>query len=945
MPLLNGTYAPEDSPMSVTTNTKLGRYEIRSKIGEGGMGEVYLAQDMQLDRMVALKILSSDVARDQQRLYRFLQEARAASKLKSANVAHIYEIGEIDGHHFIAMEHVEGQPLSQKIAGQPMEPSAIVRLGIQIARALDEAHSKGITHRDIKPQNIIVTPDAEAKVLDFGLAKLSTSAANPAELSRESELATKVKTSPGVVMGTINYMSPEQAMGRDVDLRTDIFSFGSVLYEMATARVPFGGASLTETIDRIAHAQPEAIARFNYNIPAELEVIIKKSLRKNRDERYQSVRDLLVDLRELERELEFASRMEHSVAPSVNDTAAPVHSEQATEILTSGQPSLITSETATTPTQVSSAEYLTREIKRHKKGAAIVVALLLIIGAGVAFGLYKLLHRKQPFSFQAGKIIRLTNSGKVVSASISPDGKYVAYSAQGDSGQSSLWVKYIATGSNVEIVPAAGPDSLLGQFTVSPDGNHIYYLRNERGRASGVLYQVPVPGGTSKKVLENVSRISFSPDGKRFAFVRRDLTQGEDAIIVVNADGTGEQKLATRKNPHYFLPGAAWSPDGQTIACPSGDANGDGYRSVALIQVSDGSQRQLTSHVWNDLQRIAWLSDGSGIMLTAQQERADQYQIWRVSYPEGEAQTVTNDLSDYRNLSLTADSSALVALLYDRTANLSVAPYGDWQNARQLTLGKSNGGLGTIWTPDGKIVYNSSAGGNPDIWIVDADGRNQKQLTDDAYAERALAVSPDGRHLVFDSLRSGTLQIWTMDIDGSNAKQLTHSGNGFTPDFSADGQWVVYTTFVAGGFRIWKVPIGGGEAVPVNDKYALTPAVSPDGKLIACYYQVEQTGASKIALFPFEGGEPVKLFDYTQPAGATSAPVRWLPDGSAFSYISTRGGVSNIWLQPIDGGQPKQLTDFKSEVIFSFDWSRDGKQLALSRGTENRDVILINNSR
>jgi Tol biopolymer transport system component len=204
----------------------------------------------------------------------------------------------------------------------------------------------------------------------------------------------------------------------------------------------------------------------------------------------------------------------------------------------------------------------------------------------------------------------------------------------------------------VEIVPAAGPDSLLGQFTVSPDGNHIYYLRNERGRASGVLYQVPVPGGTSKKVLENVSRISFSPDGKRFAFVRRDLTQGEDAIIVVNADGTGEQKLATRKNPHYLLPGAAWSPDGQTIACPSGDANGDGYRSVALIQVSDGSQRQLTSHVWNDLQRIAWLSDGSGIMLTAQQERADQYQIWRVSYPEGEAQTVTNDLSDYRNLSL-----------------------------------------------------------------------------------------------------------------------------------------------------------------------------------------------------------------------------------------------------------------------------------------------------
>ena len=283
-------------------------------------------------------------------------------------------------------------------------------------------------------------------------------------------------------------------------------------------------------------------------------------------------------------------------------------------------------------------------------------------------------------------------------------------------------------------------------------------------------------------------------------------------------------------------------------------------------------------------------------------------------------------------------------MLYDRTANISVAPYGEWNNARQLTSGKSYGGLGTVWTPDGKIVYNSRAGGNSDIWIIDSDGRNQKQLTDDAYAERALSVSPDGRHLVFDSLRSGTLQIWKMDIDGGNAKQLT-SGIGFTPDFSADGQWVVYTTFVAGGFRIWKVPIGGGDAVPVINKYSLTPAVSPDGKLIACYYQVEQTGASKIALFPFEGGESVKLFDSMQPAGATTAPVRWLPDGRAFGYISTRGGVSNIWLQPVDGGQPKQLTDFKTDVIFSFDWSRDGKQIAYSRGTEDRDVILISNFR
>ena len=219
-----------------------------------------------------------------------------------------------------------------------MEAVEIVKLGIQIARALDEAHSKGTTHRDIKPQNIIVTSDAELKVLDFGLAKLSCVSSQVGHPVPDSELATKVKTSPGIVMGTVNYMSPEQAMGRDVEHRTDIFSFGVVLYEMATGHVPFSGASLTETIDRIAHAQPEAIARFNYNVPAELEVIIRKALRKNRDERYQSARDLLVDLRDLERELEFAARMEHSVAPSISDSTPRANTEPATEILTSDQP-------------------------------------------------------------------------------------------------------------------------------------------------------------------------------------------------------------------------------------------------------------------------------------------------------------------------------------------------------------------------------------------------------------------------------------------------------------------------------------------------------------------------------------------------------------------------------------------------------------------------------
>src|ERR1051325_5435407 len=235
------------------------------------MGEVYLALDSQLDRPVALKILPAEIARDQQRLHRFLQESRAAAALSHPNIAHIYEIGEAEGAHFIAMEYVEGTPLDRKISGQPLNIAEILDIAIQIADALDEAHAKGIVHRDIKSSNIMITSRGRVKVLDFGLAKLATPA-GVTDRTSDSELATRVKTSPGVVMGTVNYMSPEQALGREVDPRSDIFSFGVVLYEMATGRLPFTGDTVTETIDRIAHSQPEAIARLNYDVPAELEV-------------------------------------------------------------------------------------------------------------------------------------------------------------------------------------------------------------------------------------------------------------------------------------------------------------------------------------------------------------------------------------------------------------------------------------------------------------------------------------------------------------------------------------------------------------------------------------------------------------------------------------------------------------------------------------------------
>jgi serine/threonine protein kinase/Tol biopolymer transport system component len=939
------------------TGTKLNHYRILSQLGAGGMGEVYLAEDTRLHRKVALKILPSEVASHRDRMRRFTQEATAAASLNHPNIAHIYETGEAENQplagsdkaaggagggivNFIAMEFVDGITLREKMHGEHTDLKRLLRYLQQVAEGLAKAHATGVVHRDLKPDNIMITRDGHVKILDFGLAKLIESIV-PGSTSdpASSEVATAFMpehSTPGTVLGTVGYMSPEQAQGKttEIDHRSDIFSFGCLLFEAATGQKAFAGKDALDSLHKIVHAPAPQISELNPAAPAELQRIVRRCLAKDPEKRYQSIKDVAIELEELQHELRGDAELEYSVAPATSNTGVIEQSG----VSTSGRAGADTTVEATRTS--SSAEYLTSEIRRHKKGVAMVLVAVLIVAAGVAFILYRLPARKHQFSLQSGNITRLTSNGKVGSATISPDGKYVAYTTLDESGQASLWVRYVATGSNVKVVPP-GPDTFIGQSTFSPDGNYIYYLVTGRGRTRPTLYQVPVLGGTSKKVLENVTRISFSPDGKRFAFYRRYFeNEGEDAVMVVNADGTGEQKVATRKHPDFFLPGAAWSPDGQTIACGIGGFTGGYYRSIAVINIADSKQKVLSSHRWNDVERPAWLPDGSGLIATAQERAGDQFQLWQISYPEGEARTLTNDLSDYHVVSLTADGSALLTVLSDITSNIWIVPNGDWNNGRQLTSSKTNG-IGSIaFLHDGRIVYQSRNGGNPDLWIMDADGRNQKQLTDDVFSERSGLATSDGRYLVFDSVRSGEPKIWRSDIDGSNAKLLT-TAPAFVPTISPDDKWVVYTTFGPGGFSIWKVSIEGGEPIQVTRRYSQGPAISPDGKLIACYYVEEHSGTTKMALIPFEGGEPLKLFDLLQPLAAPGQNLlHWTHDGQALAFIVSRGGVSNIWLQPLDG-PPRQLTDFKSDRIFAFDWSVDGKWLVLSRGAEQRDAVLM----
>ncbi len=606
-------------------------------------------------------------------------------------------------------------------------------------------------------------------------------------------------------------------------------------------------------------------------------------------------------------------------------------------------------------TPSSSAELPSRRIERHKRSALLVLAPLAVVIAGAALGLSKLAGLNWPAATPTAPlapmtISRLTHMGKATRAAISPDGKYVAHVIE-ESGKQSLWLRQVATSSEIQIVP---PDEVayIG-ITFSPDGDFIYSVRGRQRDLRegsfgerGVLFKTPTLGKAEKKLLADVDgHITLSPDGNWIAFVRQYPNRGKSALIVAKADGTEERELATRKFHDNFLPGGpAWSPDGKIIACATNNFTAETpYRGIVGISVKDGTEKPIGSKHWyGATRRLAWLTDGSGILVIGSEYSRGLNQIWRLSYPGNEAQRVVNDLNDYADLSLTADSRTLAAVRSDRLVNIWIAPDGDAGRAKSITAGagREDGIRGLAWTPDGRILYRSMAGDSPQLWIMDADGAAGKQLTVDGPEHFDPAVSPDGRYIVWSSSPSGRRHILRMDMDGTNIKQLTSGSNEWQPEFSPDGKWLVYAAM---GFSLWKTPADGGAPMQLTDGVSWRPAISPDGKWIAFNRLDEASGQWRIAVIPFGGGPPHKIFD--APSSSLYRAVRWTPDGRGVAYPVTQGSVSNLWSQPLDGGPARKLTDFKDQIIFDFAWSRDGKQIALSRGVINSDVVLISNFR
>lgn len=910
--------------MSLTTGTRLGRYEIRAKIGEGGMGQVYLAEDVKLGRKVALKILPPGLAFNQDRMLRFVQEAKAASSLNHPNIITIHEIDQTDSGYLIATEFIEGETLRQRMTNSAVTWDLAIDIAAQVATALAAAHAAGIIHRDIKPENIMLRHDDIVKVLDFGLAKL----AQPLPTSIDTEAATRAlpHTTPGMVMGTVAYMSPEQARALPVDARTDIWSLGVVLYEMVTRHVPFEAATGTDTLVAILEKDPPALTYFCKDTPETLEWILTKALRKDKDERYQTAKELLSDLNALKHQIEFQEELERSV--SADRKSAEVDQQN------SGAPLFLS---------------FSRLLRSDHKLWWLAAAVIMV---GVVIGTF-LLHRKENQSAELTTLPKLSQltfaEGIEQYPSWSADGKQVAYSAEVGAIRK-IFIKRLDSGAETQLTSGANDDI---QPAWSPDNQTILFVRSTQANEKlepgdvfgafehGDVWRVNIQSGKEERIIDNAFNPVFSPDGKIIAFDASWV--GPHRIWIADSQGHNAQQISSDTSEEVNHVRPHWSPDASRIVFQNIE------RTKFNIRVIDVAQRKIvwvTNDLFNNLNPV-WSRSTKFIYFSS--DRGGGYNAWRMPVsPEGVAvglpQQLTTGAGQDVELAIAPDGKRLALSILKQNADIwklpvspeTGKPTGTPQEVIATTREDSRG----AWSLDGsRIAFNSDRGGEMNLWLYSLNAGSAQQLTTGLGGDFQANWSPDGKRIAFFSSRSGNADIWTVEVETGQLTQLTRDSSiDINPFFSPEGKYIAYQSDRTGRLELWVMNADGSEQRQLT-RIGIRGHFQRWNKAgDAIVFRSSYGDKPGIFQAPLDGSEPQRLADVNG-----GSHLSFCPD---YKLLMDVVGHKALWISPLVSDQPQKVFEFvDKDIRIDYPvWSPDGKWILFDRfRPQGGDIWIMDN--
>ncbi len=879
---------------ALQTGRHLGPYRLVKHLGAGGMGRVYLALQTRLGRHVALKFLPPDLTADEEMLRRLESEAQTASRLNHPNILTIYDVGQLEGEHYIASEYVDGATLRNAFERHAVDPVTAIDIVSQVLSALAAAHTAGVIHRDLKPGNIMIRHDGYVKVIDFGLAKQTRR--SPSSESTWTDAITRL----GSVIGTVDYMSPEQARGDPVDHRTDLWSLGVILYEAVAHHRPFDGDTENHVIVNILDKPAPPIAEIS-GLPAGLSDVIQRALVKDPGKRYQTAREMLADLQAIRQ----SSHLQSSVYP----LPAPLRPQGRKPLVWAG------------------------------------TLLASFVALGMTWWFFYGRDRFSPKLTRLEVVRQLTFDGRVQVAAISHNGNYLAYAAGDVGGEQTLYLKQSDSPSEGEVRIPARKINYIG-LTFSPDDQSLFEVEEDESFYRK-LYVVPLLGSRSNHpvLIDIDGPVSFSPNGRQFAFVRfqRRQVEGRDQtesnLYIASRDGAIIRKLFSSVHER-LLRRLAWSPQGDRIAAFLVDSLPDAKGQIRLVLIyMAGHETRWPLLDWRLIGQPVWTENAKAIVVSASTntESDDRAQLRQIDAASGAIHDVTKELFGYRSASVTADHKSLAAVRIEARARIWVSGVNDFRRGTSGPAEPEQQHPNLSWTDEQHIIINSKRSGYPNFWTYHILTQALSSLTNERFVGQSAVAVPGGRFVVFTSNRSGQFHIWRLDLQSEQLSQLTF-GTAIDqfPAVTPDGQWVVYTSWSANNPYLRKVPIKGGPSMQIGSYLAENVSISPDGKSMAGLLHDPIKLNTAAALIDMDGMGTPRLLPHAQ------MPLKWLPRGNLLTGLRTDSkGVSNVWTMPLDDSEARQLTDFDDQTILNFEWSPDGSRLACLRASLGRDVVLF----